>query len=186
MPLTENAGGMVAGKNNRELSAPDTRCMSSIQGDVDVVGIANLLQAISNETTGGYLSVSLNDEQKTIEFSDKGIRVVGGTKRVNPIGQILVRTGRLTQEQLDVVLIEQQKTRIPLGKLVSTMGILPWETIETTLREQVAEEIYDLFTWWGAQFEFGWDKPDLDGGKEGPLADIYLDSSMMSIMLEAA
>ena len=160
--------------------------MAMIQGDVDVVGISNLLEALSTSGRGGYLTVEQEEQKKVIHFSERGFRVVSGTKRVNPLGEILVRTGRLTRERLDDILIEQRTTRIPLGELVAKLGILPLETIQHALREQVAEEVYDLFTWWGAKFEFNEAEPGIEVGQEGPLSSIFLDVNMMSIMLEAA
>jgi CheY-like chemotaxis protein len=160
--------------------------MGEIRGDVDVLGISNLLQMLSMNRCQGYLTIQQDDQKKVIQFLDEGIRLVSGARRTNPLGEILIRAGKLTREQLDELLAEQRRTGTPLGEIVSRRGILDKTVIETALREQVSEEIYDLFTWSDARFIF------LQGGDgaappdQGPLASVVLDANVMSIMIEAA
>lgn len=160
--------------------------MGTIRGDVDVLGISNLLQVLSSNGCEGYLTVVQEGQKKVIEFTSRGIRLVSGSRRTNPLGEILLRTGKITREQLDDLLGRQRRSGRPFGEFVAEEGILPRSVVEGALREQVAEEIYDLFTWLQAEFEFttlgsGAAPPD-----EGPLAAVVLDQNVMSIMLEAA
>ncbi len=160
--------------------------MGKIRGDVDVLGIANLLQMLSNNGCEGYLTIAQEGQRKVIEFTSRGIRLVSGARRTNPLGEILLRTGKITRDQLDDLLARQRKTGKPLGEIVAENGILAQSVIEGALREQVAEEIYDLFTWLDATFEFatlGGSEPPPD---QGLLATVVLDQTVMSIMLEAA
>ena len=57
--------------------------------------------------------------------------------------------------------------------------------IETALREQAQEEIYDLFSWLEARFEFN-EGPPPPKPPDFPLAEVVVDASPTSIMLEAA
>lgn len=161
--------------------------MGKIRGDVDVLGIANLLQVLSNNGCEGYLTIAQDGQKKVIEFTSRGIRLVSGARRTNPLGEILLRSGKITREQLDDLLVQQRKTEKPLGEIVAEAGLLPKAVIDSALREQVSEEIYDLFTWMEATFEFttlgGDDPPPPD---QGLLATVVLDQTVMSIMLEAA
>jgi CheY-like chemotaxis protein len=160
--------------------------MGKITGDVSVLGISNLLQMLSMNHCRGYLTTQQEGQRKIIHFLDEGIRLVAGARRTNPLGEILMRTGKITRDQLDELLAEQRRTGTPLGEIVSQRGILSKDVIQTALREQVAEEIYDLFTWTDATFSFS-ETPDGPGaGEPGPLAQVTLDTSMMSIMIEAA
>ncbi|HXX94060.1 MAG TPA: DUF4388 domain-containing protein, partial [Planctomycetota bacterium] len=124
--------------------------MGEIRGDVEVLGISNLLQMLSLNRCEGYLTILQEGQKKVIHFLGEGIRLVSGARRTNPLGEILIRTGRLTRDQLDELLAEQRRTGTPLGELVSARGVLEKSVISSALREQVAEEIYDLFTWSGA------------------------------------
>jgi CheY-like chemotaxis protein len=160
--------------------------MRKVAGDLELFGIANLLQMLSTAQCQGYLTISKGDEKKVIEFFPGGIRLVSGVRRTNPLGEILVRTGTITSDQLDELLGEQQTAGKRLGDLVVDRALLSREELESALREQVAEEIYDLFTWGESAFEFVEPSPEGTPKDEGPLAQVVLDANVMSIMLEAA
>ena len=159
--------------------------MGTIKGDVEVLGISNLLQMLSMAGCKGVLSIFQDNQKKVIHFQDEGIRLVSGARRTNPLGEILIRTGKITRDQLDELLAEQRRTATPLGEIVSRRGILDPAVIQSALREQVAEEVYDLFTWSGATFQFQ-DGAANASGDPSPLANVILDANVMSLMIEAA
>jgi CheY-like chemotaxis protein len=160
--------------------------MGTIKGDVEVLGISNLLQMLSMSGCKGYLTIFQENQKKVILFQDEGIRLVSGARRTNPLGEILMRTGKITRDQLDELLAEQRRTATPLGEIVSRRGILDQTVIHSALREQVAEEIYDLFTWTGATFMFAEAAGSVPPGDPSPLANVLLDANVMSLMIEAA
>jgi len=160
--------------------------MGQIKGDVEVLGISNLLQTLSMAGCKGYLTIFQEAQKKVINFQDEGIRLVSGARRTNPLGEILMRTGKITRDQLDELLAEQRRTATPLGEIVARRGILDQAVIHSALREQVAEEIYDLFTWTGATFMFTEAVAGAPAGDPSPLASVLLDANVMSLMIEAA
>lgn len=160
--------------------------MGTIKGDVEVLGISNILQILSMAGCKGYLTIFQDNQKKVIHFQDEGIRLVSGARRTNPLGEILMRTGKITRDQLDELLAEQRRTATPLGEIVSRRGILDPAVIQSALREQVAEEVYDLFTWSGATFMFQDGGGVAAPGDPSPLANVILDANVMSLMIEAA
>ncbi|HEX7899596.1 MAG TPA: DUF4388 domain-containing protein [Planctomycetota bacterium] len=160
--------------------------MRKITGDLGLVGIANLLQLLSSSQVQGRLSISAGAAHKVIGFAVDGIRLLQGIHRTNPLGEILLRTRKITQSQLDDLLTEQRISRKRLGDLAAERGIISQEGLETALREQAAEEIYDLFTWSEAAFEFTETSEPLDPSTLSPLAGVILDANVVSIMIEAA
>lgn len=160
--------------------------MGQIKGDVEVLGISNILQMLSMSGCKGYLTIFQDNQKKVIHFQDDGIRLVSGARRTNPLGEILIRTGKITRDQLDELLAEQRRTATPLGEIVSRRGILDPTVIQSALREQVAEEVYDLFTWSGATFLFAEGGAGAPQGDPSPLANVLLDANVMSLMIEAA
>jgi len=160
--------------------------MGTIKGDVEVLGISTILQMLSMAGCKGYLTITQDNQKKVIHFQDDGIRLVSGARRTNPLGEILMRTGKITRDQLDELLAEQRRTATPLGEIVSRRGILDPAIIQSALREQVAEEVYDLFTWSGATFMFSEGAATPVPGDPSPLANVLLDANVMSLMIEAA
>jgi CheY-like chemotaxis protein len=160
--------------------------MGEIRGDVDVLGISNILQMLSMNGARGFLTIYQEGQKKVIHFLDQGMRLVSGARRTNPLGEILIRTGKITREQLDEILAEQRRTGAQLGEIVCGRKILDESVITSALREQVAEEIYDLFTWSDAKFAFTASTEGPPTGSAGPLSSVILDTNMMSLMIEAA
>jgi CheY-like chemotaxis protein len=160
--------------------------MRKINGDLGLVGIANLLQFLHSNQVQGTLTISAGADTKVIRFAPDGIRLIRGVRRTNPLGEILVRTRKITQQQLDDILIQQRISRKRLGDLLAEKGIVSRESLEAALREQVAEEIYDLFSWTEAEFEFVEAVEFTPLDPNNPLSAIVLDANVVSIMIEAA
>lgn len=160
--------------------------MRKITGDLGLCGIANLLQLLSTSEAHGLLSISSGPDRKVIGFTPEGIRLLEGVRRTNPLGEILLRTRKITPAQLEEILIEQRLSRRRMGDLLAERGILTKEGLDIALREQAAEEIYELFTWTEAVFEFSETLELPPGASQNPLAGVVLDANIVSIMIEAA
>jgi len=160
--------------------------MGELRGDVSILSFADLLQHLSSRQSAGSLSILQGPMQKMIYVSPEGMRLIStSTRKTSSLGEILIRTRKITRTQLDQLLVEQQKTGKRLGELVSRQGLVTKSDIETALREQAQEEIYDLFSWTEAKFEFS-EGPEPAKPKDFPLADVIVDASPTSVMLEAA
>jgi CheY-like chemotaxis protein len=160
--------------------------MGELRGDASILSLADLLQHLSTTQTSGVLSIVQGPMQKSIYVSPEGMRLLATTTRkTSSLGEILIRTRKISRAQLDQLLLEQQKTGKRLGELVSRQGLVTKTDIETALREQTQEEIYDLFSWSEAKFEFK-TGPEPPKPKDFPLADVIVDASPTSVMLEAA
>jgi CheY-like chemotaxis protein len=160
--------------------------MRTFGGDLGILGFENLLQMISLSEAKGFLMISQGELKKTIQFSTQGIRLFSGVKRVVPLGQILVRTGKMTAGQLNEILLEQCKTGQRLGELVVERGFMTQEDVDQALRDQVAEEIYELFAWPEAKFYFAEAEGDSLPTGAGPLSEVLLSADVISLMVEAA
>jgi CheY-like chemotaxis protein len=160
--------------------------MARLQGELDLIGIDTLFQALAARNVEGFLEVRRGEQRVVLALSAAGIRLVSGARRIKPLGEILVRAGKLTKGQLDAMLADQQSSATPLGELVVQRGILPKSVIDSALRKQVAEEIHDLFAWTGAQFEFHLLSEASPPPDDWPRSAIVLDGNVMSLMLEAA
>jgi len=160
--------------------------MGELRGDVSIFSFADLLQHLASRQSSGLLTITQGPMQKVIHLGPDGMRLISiSTRKTSSLGEILIRTRKITRTQLDQLLVEQQKTGKRLGELVSRQGHVTKTDIEQALREQAQEEIYDLFSWTDAKFEY-LEGPEPAKPKDFPLADVVVDASPTSVMLEAA
>jgi hypothetical protein len=155
-----------------------------IEGDLGVVGFANLFQVLLGSRREGVLTVGRQGRVKSFHFGPRGIRLLRGARHRRPLGKFLLLSKKLSPERLDDLLGEQRRTGLPLGELARRKGILSAETIHAVLQRQLAEEIYDLFTWAEGSFRFEASVSAPAG--ESALSEVALDQDAVSIMLEAA
>ncbi len=159
--------------------------MGVLKGDVDILGLGTLLQTLAMNGREGVLSLYKDMDRKTIYFGPHGIRLLSTTmKRVNRLGKILVRLRKITTDDLKNLLEEQKLVGWKLGQIALNTGKITKHDLETALHEQVQEEIFDLFMWKDAAFEFA-DGPPKEKSNN-PLAELTIDTNVTSIILEAA
>jgi len=128
-----------------------------IQGPLHELGLTDLLQLIHLSRKTGTLSVrsarsSLTAELEIDRGAVVGARAPGEAPR---LGQLLVRTGRATPRQVERALAEQ---RLAPGRrlgaiLVESQGV-PRDEVESQLRFQVEETVFDLMRWTEGDFHF--------------------------------
>ncbi|MBI4565083.1 MAG: DUF4388 domain-containing protein [Planctomycetes bacterium] len=159
--------------------------MGRLQGDVSTISIADLVQYLSQNEKEGTLTLQQGLQKKQIFIGRRGMRLLlTTTQRKNPLGEILIRTKKITRKQLDAFLLEQKRTGKKLGEIVGSLGLVSKGDIARALREQVEEEIYEVFTWFDATFEFV--EGPLPARSASPFADPVLEANPTTIMLEAA
>ncbi|NUN51113.1 MAG: hypothetical protein HUU15_20095, partial [Candidatus Brocadiae bacterium] len=114
-----------------------------------------LLAALLREGREGSLIVSDGESRKSIYLSPTGVRLLSsGKRRGVRIGEVLLKTGKITPRQLELVLEKQQKSNLRFGELLYLMCMITEDDIKQAVRTQIEEEIYDLFMWAGAKVEF--------------------------------
>jgi CheY-like chemotaxis protein len=161
--------------------------MGKIRGDIEAVGLANLLQMLSVGGCVGVLTVSRHLHRKAIQFSKSGIRLLStGARNASPLGEALVRSGKITRPQLQELALEQKKSGVHLGVLAVDRKLLSKEDLEQEMQEQFAEEIYELFSWKGANFEWTGSPGEAPPEAQAPPSELTLDSDATSVMLQAS
>jgi two-component system cell cycle response regulator DivK len=159
--------------------------MGSIKGDLDVLGLADLLQLLVQHRRIGTLIVSDGDSRKSMHFGQEGLLLLSTGERKGPrLGEMLLLTKRLTFPQVARALESQKQWKVPFGESVVRLGYLPQEEISQALLEQFEEELCDLFFWSGATFEFiEGPPPQIFRDPDQPVAVITRDVS--GLILEA-
>ena len=157
----------------------------SIKGELAEIKLADILQMVALNGQEGTLVVSDADSKKWLYFSSEGISLLSSGKRQpTSLGQRLLALGKLTKPQLDDAVLEYRKSGKKLGQVLAERGIVSKEDVEDAVRAQIADEIFDLLEWEGAQFEFI-PGPPLDNTANQPTGR-HLSFDVNTILLEAA
>jgi len=159
--------------------------MGILKGDVEILGLGTLLQTLAMNGREGILTLYRGMDRKTIYFGPHGIRLLSTTmRRVNRLGKILQRKRKITADELKALLEEQKLVGWKLGQICINTGKINKKDLDEALHEQVAEEIFDLFMWPDAAFEFQEGPPRQKS--DNPLAELTVDTNITHIVLEAA
>src|SRR5262249_35290684 len=159
--------------------------MPTLKGDVEILGLGNLLQLLAMNHKEGLLTLFKGDDRKTIYFSPRGMRLLSSSmKRINKLGKILLRRKRISKDDLDALLKEQKLLGWKLGQIAVESGLVQKKDVEDALREQIEEEIFDMFMWDGAGFEFSEGRAPHQKDDNNPLAGVTFDANMTGLILE--
>ena len=160
--------------------------MPVLKGDVEILGLGNLLQLLAMNHKEGILTLIRGEDRKTIHFATKGMRLLSSSmKRINKLGKILLRRKRISKEDLDALLKEQKLLGWKLGQIAVESGLVQKRDVEEALREQIEEEIFDMFMWKEAAFEFVEGRaPKTE--ESNPLSGLTFDANVTTLLLEAA
>lgn len=155
----------------------------ALKGDLSTVGLAEVFQMISMSQKQGTLVVQDGESRKAIYFGKEGVSLLSTGKRKGfRIGDILVRAGKISDAQLQDILARKQETKRKLGEELVASGMVTEDEIQQVVRSQIEEEIYDLFLWKRAAFEF------IEGDPVEELKDpnvISLSFDLNGLLLEA-
>ena len=129
-----------------------------IQGPLRELGIHDVFQLLDLSRKTGRLRVSsaLRDNEGMVYF--RGGRVVSATIRSNPhpLGAVLLRAGRITEQELAQAREAQQAAASPLrlGEALVEEGIISQRDLERFIRRQVETVIFELLSWQEGFFSF--------------------------------
>jgi len=130
-----------------------------LKGSVKAFSLDQLLEFLSASGHLGTLSVTHKSKDKKTVYLWHGGVYVERSEWSYRLGDVLIRFGHITREQLDKALLQQKANPDKrLGDLLVDLKYTTNEMILIARRKQVEEEIYDLFSWEDAFFEFDKDK----------------------------
>ncbi len=153
-----------------------------LQGELDSVDLAHVFQMLSINGKQGTLNIYHDGERRAILFTDRGVTLpnVQLPDEARILG-ILARLDRLPIEDLERVRGEVEDSPVAALEILNRLGLIDDEDIREVLRSQVEEEIYELFLWRKARFDFEENQFE-DGLPEDP--ELYLNPN--SLIMEAA
>ncbi len=128
----------------------------ALVGTIKDFGLADILQLIGLQRKTGLLTLEHDTDIVTVKFLDGA--VVGAdtsTRNLEDLlGSVLVRTGRITQAQLQETLRIQKTTMQRLGYILVKQNFISSTDLEEALRIQVTQIVYRLFRWREGKYRF--------------------------------
>ncbi len=155
----------------------------AFKGDLNNISLFDVFQTLSQNKQTGVLVLQREGCAKKIHISPEGVRVFFARSfRPLRLGEIFVKRGRITTQDIEILLLEQKKEYRPIGQLLVESGKIDEEELNRTLRYHAEDEIFEAFAWEVGSFAF------YDGQEatetQSPLSDILMDPA--SLCLEAA
>jgi tetratricopeptide (TPR) repeat protein len=152
----------------------------AIKGSLKEASLADVCQLLAMGQKTGCLSVTDRSKFGQIFFDRGRITYAAVVNRRDRLGDLLLRDGALTHDQLREV-VEQQghEPDRRLGEILVERGLLTQPQLEEFIRVQIEEAVYHLFTWVSGTFYF-----EVDQRPEG--IDFLISLNPESLLLEGA
>ena len=128
----------------------------ALEGTLKDFSLADIFQLIGLQRKTGVLTLRGKDDTVTVTFLDG--KVVGAdslNRRLeNRLGTVLIKTGTLTQEQLNRALEIQRETLQRLGFILTHYGIISTASLKDAIQLQIMQIVYRLFRWKDGDYHF--------------------------------
>lgn len=116
--------------------------------------LSDLFQELYSSQVSGTLTL-LQEGKKEIVFLKHG-KIVSASSSLpeHLIGNILVKEGKLSPDQVELILSSEKASGIKFGALVVEMGFIDPKDLFQGLKTQVREIVFSLFQWEEGSFRF--------------------------------
>jgi tetratricopeptide (TPR) repeat protein len=127
----------------------------AIKGSLKEASLPDVIQLLFLGRRTGCLALADRNNFGTVYFEDGHIVYAAIVNRRDRLGDILLASGRISQEQLAAAIEQQRGDRErKLGEILVEQGALPRAELEQWIRHQIEEAVYYLFTWSSGTFNF--------------------------------
>jgi tetratricopeptide (TPR) repeat protein len=129
--------------------------LMAIKGSLKEASLPDVIQLLFLGRRTGCLALADRHNFGTIYFEEGHIIYAAIVNRRDRLGDILLRSGRITAQQLQSAVDQQEGDREhKLGEIIVQLGALTREELESYMRLQIEEAVYYLFTWISGTFNF--------------------------------
>jgi tetratricopeptide (TPR) repeat protein len=152
----------------------------AIRGSLREAGLPDVLQLLALGKKNGCLSVAHRQSFGYIYFDKGRICYASIVNRRDRLGDILLKNGLISQEQLEQAIgMQERAPETRLGELLVQHGMIARDELHRYIRHQIEEAVYFLFTWTAGTFNF---EPDVSPDP----ADFQVAINVESLLLEGA
>ncbi|HKG34256.1 MAG TPA: DUF4388 domain-containing protein, partial [Gemmatimonadales bacterium] len=152
----------------------------AIKGSLKEASLPDVIQLLFLGRRTGCLALADQHNFGTIYLDEGQIVYASIVNRRDRLGDILLRKGRISAEQLQQAIEAQDDDRQhKLGEILVGLGILTRAELEDYMRLQIEEAVYYLFTWTAGTFNF-------EAGVKPEREDFLVRISPEALLLEGA
>ncbi len=154
----------------------------ALEGTLRDFSLSDIFQLIALQRKTGVLTLRSPEDVVTVSFLDG--RVVGAdslNKRLEDrLGQVLLKTGTVTKEELEAALRKQMETLERLGHILIANRVVSRDELKKAFEQQILQIIFRVFRWQDGDYQFSQETSvDYDVELVNPLAS-------ESILMEGA
>src|SRR5215212_699235 len=152
----------------------------AIKGSLKEASLPDVIQLLFLGRRTGCLALADQHNFGTIYLDEGQIVYAAIVNRRDRLGDILLRKGRISAEQLQKAIDAQDDDRQhKLGEILVGFGTLTRAELEDYMRLQIEEAVYYLFTWTSGTFNF-------EAGVKPEREDFLVRISPEALLLEGA
>jgi len=126
----------------------------AIQGTLEEAPLPDVIQLLSMGRKTGCLTLTEREMQGEICLDRGRVCHAAVFSRRDRLGDMLVRRGRITQQQLDSAIAQQRAGGKRVSQTLLESGQLEQSELEQFVRRQVEDAVYFMFTWRTGTFAF--------------------------------
>ena len=127
----------------------------AIKGSLKEASLPDVIQLLYLGRRTGCLAITDRQNLGYIYFDDGKIAYASIVNRRDRLGDMLVRSNRITADQLRQAIDQQANDReVRLGEILLGQGALTRQELDDYMRLQIEEAVYYLFTWTTGAFNF--------------------------------
>lgn len=146
--------------------------------DIDLGGklshfsLSDIFQMLSLSSQTGVLELRQGWNRRTIHFKNGRISFISQGTNLPRLGELLIRSGKITEDQLLETLQIQQETHDRLGNILIRFGLISKEDLRRCVDQQLEETIYSMFLWRECTFIFKHGEEDKESMQAGIMIDL--------------
>lgn len=148
----------------------------SFAGNLKTVALPDIFQLIFSSKKTGVLKVTNGNSIRQIYFREGSLIHASSNDEQDLFGNLLLKKGRISKEELNKVLVSQKEGR-KIGALLVEKQLFTREEIFECLKMQIEEIVFGLFGWKESDFEF-------IEGQAPPEGSIQTELNPMNLIME--
>jgi hypothetical protein len=147
------------------------------RGDLAETGLPEILHTIDRFQVPGLIEAERDGVVKRVFIKEGRVVHASSTDRDDSLGAFLLRTGRLTGEQVTVTMRERSVSDKRHGVLLVEAGLLTPRAVHDAIRQHIEAIVWSLFSWPDGRVTFSL-------GEATPDESMRVDLPMRYVVLE--